>query len=149
VPPTIYTIGSSTRTWEVFLAVLAAYGIRALVDVRRFPVSRRYPHFTRDHLGAELPPRGISYHWLGQSLGGYRTGGYEGYTRTAAYRDGIAALEVIGRECATAFLCAERLPSQCHRRFIAATLEQRGWQVVHILERDRLWGSSDRRPSIL
>lgn len=136
---TIYTIGSSNRTWDEFLAVLAAYEIRAVVDVRAFPVSRRYPHFMREYLGAGLLAAGIRYHWLGKSLGGYRTGGYEAYSRTDGYHAGIAEAETIARTLSTTLLCAERLPSRCHRRFIAATLEARGWRVVHILDAGRIW----------
>src|SRR6202044_3531573 len=39
------TIGHSTLEIEVFLRVLAENGCRVLVDVRRFPGSRRYPWF--------------------------------------------------------------------------------------------------------
>ncbi len=66
----IYTIGSSTRSWEEFLATLAAYGIRALAGVRALPMRRRFPHFVRDHMAASLPLVGVSYHWLGKRLGG-------------------------------------------------------------------------------
>jgi hypothetical protein len=34
-------------------------------------------------------------------------------------------------------LCAERLPERCHRRFIARSLEERGWQTVHLIDADR------------
>lgn len=136
---TIYTIGSSTRTWEGFLAILAAYGIQALVDVRAFPVSRRFPHFTRQHMVAALPPAGVSYHWLGKNLGGHRPGGYAAYTHTGEYRDGIAELEGIARQFLTAFLCSERFPAKCHRRFIAETLQIHGWKILHILEVNEIW----------
>ncbi len=66
----IFTIGSSTRTREEFLAILAAYAIRALADGPALPMSRRFPHFVRDHLAATLPLVGVSYHWLGKRLGG-------------------------------------------------------------------------------
>jgi len=135
----IYTIGSSKRTWKEFLAILAGYEIQALADVRAFPVSRRYPHFMREHLAAALPAAGIRYHWLGKSLGGYRRGGYEAYTRTDGYLTGIAELETIARMLRTACLCAERHPLHCHRRFIAGTLEARGWKVVHVLEVNQIW----------
>lgn len=135
----IYSLGSSTRSWEEFLALLDAYGIRTLADVRAFPVSRRYPHFCRDHLDAKLPRVGVSYHWLGKRLGGYRTGGYEGYTASQAYRSGLAELEALAAARPTAFLCAERFPWKCHRRFIAASLQDRGWDVIHIIEADRTW----------
>src|SRR5207244_10844508 len=46
----IYTVGHSTRELDDFLALLAAHGVRQVVDVRRYPASRRHPHFARDAL---------------------------------------------------------------------------------------------------
>ncbi len=57
----IYTIGHSTRSAEEFRDLLLHHGIRLLVDVRQFPGSRRYPHFSRSALGAYLPQAGIDY----------------------------------------------------------------------------------------
>jgi len=48
-------------------------------------------------------------------------------------------MEQIGKESTTAFICAERFPWKCHRRFIASSLEEKGWQVMHIIEKDRIW----------
>ena len=48
-------------------------------------------------------------------------------------------MEQIGKESTTAFICAERFPWKCHRRFIALSLQERGWQVMHIIEKDRIW----------
>ena len=31
-------------------------------------------------------------------------------------------------------MCAEKFPWACHRNYIASTLKQRGWQVIHILD---------------
>ena len=59
--------------------------------------------------------------------------------QTEAYQAGVAGLEAIATECPTAFLCAERLPSACHRRFVAETLRARGWEIVHILEVGQVW----------
>jgi uncharacterized protein (DUF488 family) len=53
---TIWTIGHSTRSIEEFLVVLAAHGIEALADVRRFPGSRRLPWFGAERL---VPPARI------------------------------------------------------------------------------------------
>lgn len=67
----IYTIGHSTRPFEEFAALLREHGIRRLADIRRFPGSRRYPHFSRDALERSLPERGIEYVHLPE-LGGRR-----------------------------------------------------------------------------
>lgn len=138
-PPVIYTVGSSTRTWAEFRDLLAAFAIAALADVRRFPQSARHPQFARPALEAAISAEGLQYVWLGDDLGGFRPGGYEAYMATPAFARGLAALEALGGSAATAFMCAERLPWRCHRRFIAAALAGRGWRVVHILESDRTW----------
>jgi uncharacterized protein (DUF488 family) len=57
---------------------------------------------------------------------------------------GVEALEAIGEEERTAFMCSERFPWKCHRRFIALELQHRGWEVVHIIERDRTWQPKNR-----
>ncbi|MEW5934927.1 MAG: DUF488 domain-containing protein [Bacillota bacterium] len=134
--PVIYTVGTSTHSREEFLDLLRAYGIGAVLDVRRFPTSRRYPHFNRTSLASWLAASGISYHYLGDSLGGYRRGSYEAYTTTAAFRQGLEEAMDLAARGPAAIMCCERFPWRCHRRFIARHLAALGWQVVHILDHD-------------
>src|SRR5205807_7443178 len=68
----IYTVGHSTRSLETFLALLAEHQIRLLVDVRRYPASRRYPHFAQEPLAAALEAVGIAYRH-DADLGGRRS----------------------------------------------------------------------------
>lgn len=136
---TMYTIGSSTRQAQEFRTLLHWYHIETLVDVRIFPYSKRFPHFSKASLKEMISASGLSYVYLGKALGGYRRGGYEAYTRTPEFAKGVDALEAIGRNTRTAFMCCERLPWKCHRRFIASELERRGWSVVHILDQGRTW----------
>ncbi|MGQ9532349.1 MAG: DUF488 domain-containing protein [Desulfotomaculales bacterium] len=135
----IYTVGTSTRTAEEFLALVQHYGIRLVVDVRRFPVSRRYPHFERAALAGCLRAAGIAYHYLGAELGGYRTGGYEAFTATPLFRTGMARLTELAAAGPAAVMCSERFPWKCHRRFIARHLTRLGWRVVHILDPGRVY----------
>ncbi len=44
----VFTIGHGARPLEDFLECLAHAGVGPLVDVRRFPESRRHPQFGRD-----------------------------------------------------------------------------------------------------
>ena len=53
--PTIFTIGHSTRSLEELISALQAHGIKLLVDIRAFPMSRRLPWFNRESLEKELP----------------------------------------------------------------------------------------------
>jgi uncharacterized protein (DUF488 family) len=144
----IHTIGHSTQASEDFFARLAAHGIAVLADVRAYPASRRHPHFSRDALASACAERGIEYAWL-PGLGGrrraagaatrhpaWREAGFRNY---ADYMDGPefararAELERLAERAPAAFLCAEGLWWQCHRRLIADSLCVAGWRVSHIL----------------
>jgi uncharacterized protein (DUF488 family) len=147
-PARIWTIGHSTRELEEFLAVLQQFRIEAVVDVRRFPGSRRYPHFGRDSLSVALRTQAIEYRWLSE-LGGRRhasPGSPNTAWRNAAFRG--YADHMGGREFAQGFerllgtagvsrtviMCAEALWWRCHRALIADALCVRGVAVMHILD---------------
>jgi len=142
--PVVYTLGTSTRTKEEFLELVNYYHIETVVDVRSFPQSR-FEHFKRENLAEILKEGGVAYIYLGKELGGFRKGGYLSYTKSTPYQEGISHLERIGKESIAAFICAERFPWKCHRRFIALSLEQRGWQVIHIIDKDRIWRPKTHR----
>lgn len=149
--PPVFTIGHSTRSIEELLALLAEHGIRVLVDVRRYPASRRHPQFSRDALAASLAAAGIEYVHE-PDLGGRRAArpdsphtawrveafrGYADHMETPAFN---AALEQLIRRAAgtpTAILCAEAVPWRCHRRLISDALIARGVEVLHILSPGR------------
>jgi len=134
----IYTLGTSIRSPQQFLELLLSHGVEVVVDVRRFPTSR-FEHFRRENLRGLLDKAGIEYISMGEELGGHRRGGYQNFTTTAEFQKGIGKLEEVAGERVTAIVCAERFPWRCHRRFIALALEERGWQVVHIIEPGRDW----------
>jgi len=143
VPELIYTIGTSTRTVEEFISLCRKFKLQTVVDVRRFPVSK-FDHFKKDNLASNLRKWGIRYFYLGDVLGGFRKKGYEKYTHTPEFIKGIEKLKKIASEFTTAFLCAERFPWRCHRRFIALRLVQDGWRVIHILDEERTWEPKNR-----
>jgi uncharacterized protein (DUF488 family) len=138
MPNTIYTIGHSTHAIEKFLGLLQIHDIKSLVDVRRFPTSRKHPQFTKENLAQSLTQAGIVYVWLGEQLGGFRDGGYDAYLATDSFRKGLTELMALGSQQRTAFLCAEALYLRCHRRFIADELARQNWQVLHILPDGKL-----------
>src|SRR5207302_6773460 len=70
----IFTIGHGTRPVEALVACLREASIKTLVDVRRFPSSRRNPQFNQAALAPSRPEAGIAYHHA-VGLGGRRTGG--------------------------------------------------------------------------
>ena len=102
----VYTIGHSTRTTEAFVELLDEFGVKHLVDVRRYPGSRRNPHFSRDVLQKNLKELGIDYTHM-EALGGRRRPnpdspnthwtsdgfrGYADYTATASFDAGLTEL---------------------------------------------------------
>ena len=68
---TVWTIGHSTRTADELIAVLRAFDIELVADVRRFPGSRRLPQFSAAALARELGAAGIDDCSL-PALGGRR-----------------------------------------------------------------------------
>ncbi len=134
----VYTLGTSTRSFEEFLGLLSLNGIELVLDVRRFPTSR-FEHFRRGELEGLLREAGIGYIYMGRELGGYRRGGYPAFTSSDEFRMGIERLEELAMARRVAIVCAERLPWRCHRRFIGFELKRRGWQVIHVIDRGRRW----------
>jgi uncharacterized protein (DUF488 family) len=144
---TIHTIGHSTRSIDIFTELLQAHGIEFLVDVRRFPASRRHPQFNREPLAVSLSANGIEYLWRGD-LGGFRkpardsvnTGwqvgafrAYADFMLTTEFDGIVKGLEALTSIKRTAIMCAESLPWQCHRQLLADAFLVRGWSVRHIM----------------
>jgi uncharacterized protein (DUF488 family) len=141
----VSTIGHGTRTADELVATLHEAGVKTLVDVRRFPGSRRNPQFSQAALAAELQSAGIAY-LHAPALGGRRSavpGEHRfGCLRVPAFRSYAAWMssnewqqaiaEALGREN-PCFMCAETLPWRCHRRLIADLLSVRNVEVVHLL----------------
>ncbi len=134
----IYTLGTSSRREDEFVGILKHYGLEALVDVRSYPRSK-HVIFNRDYLESMITKAGMEYHFLGKELGGFRKGGYEKYTTTESFQKGIDRIEQIAQTKAAVVVCAEKLPWKCHRRFIAAALQKRGWKTIHIMEQNKIW----------
>jgi uncharacterized protein (DUF488 family) len=141
----VFTVGHGTRPIDELLEVLAEAGVGTLVDVRRFPGSRRHPQFNQPALAGAVEAGGVRYRHAVE-LGGRRSGepGEErfGCIRVAAFRSYAArmaapewqdALAAALAEPGPCFLCAETLWWRCHRRLIAELLHARGDEVVHLL----------------
>ena len=129
--PTIFNIGHSNRSIDEFLNLLKSNGINILVDVRRFPTSKFEP-FKKDSLSKSLRDAGIEYLYLGKELGGFRPFGYKAYAETEDFGKALRELEIVAEKSLTCFMCAEKNPQSCHRKFIKEALYYRGWEVVDI-----------------
>lgn len=145
-----YTVGHSSRSWPEFLSTLRSAAITAIVDVRRFPASRRYPHFSKDELRAALDSANIEYQHI-PGLGGYR--GSDGQQGKISPNDGFApgflrnyadyaltdefraAFEHLGLILTSnsAIMCAEKDWRDCHRQIISDYAIAHGYSVFHVL----------------
>lgn len=147
----IYSIGHSTRSLEGLTRLLRKNQIEVLVDVRRFPKSKKHPHFNEEKLRKELENRDFEYHWMGETLGGYRSGGqgedspnkawdsegfqaYADHALSEEFQRTLDELIEISESRTLAVMCAERFFWRCHRRIICDWLHARGKRVVHILD---------------
>jgi uncharacterized protein (DUF488 family) len=148
---TIFTIGHSTRDLAGFSRVLQAHDIRLLVDIRAFPMSRRHPHFNREHLELWLPEIGCDYLWE-KDLGGRRGKqmppdespnialrnpsfrNYADYMLSDQFRQAIGRLVAHAEKRPTAIMCAEQLYFRCHRMLVSDYLVAGGHNVLHILD---------------
>jgi uncharacterized protein (DUF488 family) len=144
----IYTVGHSTHPLAAFEALLEGAGVEAVADVRRYPGSRRNPHFNAEPLAASLRAQGVRLLSFGETLGGrrrstgdspnrgWRVDAFRAYADHMASRDfasGLAELEDLAARGPTAVMCAEADWRRCHRRLVSDALTVRGWRVLHIL----------------
>lgn len=135
--PTVVTMGHGTADQGQLTSLLIKANIRLVVDVRRFPGSRRHPHVATAELERWLPAHGIEYRW-DPRLGGRRRlpatdevtdpwwrveafRAYAAHTRTEEFAAALDELltAVSATDGLVAVMCSESLWWRCHRRLIA------------------------------
>jgi len=143
----IYTVGHSSRTLQEFLTLLKDYRIDALVDIRRVPGSKKFPHFASEALKQSLSKEEIDYlHFEG--LGGQRTkitdnspnSGwkvpgfqyYADYMATKPFQDAVGKLLKLAKQKQIAIMCAEKLYFKCHRQLVADYFVAHRHEVIHL-----------------
>lgn len=155
--PQLFSIGHSNHPLDQFLALLARHRIVALADIRRFPGSRKHPHFNQEELASALRAFGIEYQWF-EALGGRRRKqqdesaniglrnegfrNYADYMLTEDFREGVDQLLEVAKKRRTAMMCAEGLFWQCHRRLVSDFLLAQGLTVQHIMPNGELHSHS-------
>jgi uncharacterized protein (DUF488 family) len=143
----VFTVGHSTLPIERFIALLRAYGIKRLADIRTVPGSRHNPQFNNTALAGSLTAAHIEYVHL-RALGGlryarkdspntgWRNGGFRGYAdymQSEEFQEALGTLIQLSRQKRVAIMCAEAMPWHCHRSLVADALSVRGVPVVEIL----------------
>ena len=146
-PSLVLTVGHSTRDALAFSELLRAHEVEGIADVRRFPASRRHPHFSATALATSLAAGGVAYRHFPE-LGGRRTAradsinsawqhpafrAYADYMETAEFARGLEALIEFAGGVRVAVMCAEAQWWRCHRRLIADALVVRSIEVRHIM----------------
>ena len=156
--PTIFTIGHSNRSWDSFLSLLLKNDISIVADIRRFPSSRLWPQFNKDHMKIGLAKHNIEYIHI-VKLGGRRKEkdkphlqendhdnyawrnksfrAYANYMSTKEFKEGIIELLSLKKDDPDGFIaimCAETLPWRCHRRLIGDCLSAMNFIVYDIID---------------
>lgn len=150
--PAPWTVGHGTLEAPAFAALVSEAGIQMILDVRRYPGSRRNPQFGSDQMAAWLADAGVGYEWA-PSLGGRRkasadspnTGlrnaqfrAYADHMASAEFRDGVGCLLTTAAERTVAVMCAESVWWRCHRRLLSDHLVLvEGCDVEHLMHDGR------------
>jgi len=132
----IIGIGTSNRSIDDYIARLKSQGVRTVVDIRANPVSRYYPHFNQKSFEVSLDANGITYVWLGDTLGNPKDSkgersmeGFEIYRKQDnRYKQGLQLLHQhlsrLPTNARLALTCAEGSEKACHRRKVLDDVRQ-------------------------
>lgn len=147
----IWTIGHSTRPFEEFVSLLVAYQIQHLIDIRRYPGSKKFPQYNKEVLSAALSQYYIAYTHMEQ-LGGRRNPkpdsintawrvkafrGYADYMETDAFKRAAIELEHLAESTRCAIMCSEAVWWSCHRALVSDYLKINRWEVLHIMTMEK------------
>lgn len=134
----LLTVGHGALDRAGLTSLLTARRVALVVDIRRFPGSRRNPDVARDAMTEWLPEAGVAYRWEPR-LGGRRHlrkaedaaspdtwwqvdafRAYAGYTRTEEFSAALAEVAAEARgDARVAVMCSEAVWWRCHRRLVA------------------------------
>ncbi|HSK60362.1 MAG TPA: DUF488 domain-containing protein [Actinomycetospora sp.] len=156
-PLALWTVGHGTLDGSGLARLVARAGVSSIVDVRRYPGSRRDPSVARESLEPTLREHGVAYRW-DERLGGRRSrpadspdtalrnlsfAGYAAHMRTPAFTEAVDELLAAGEP--TAILCSESVWWRCHRRLVADhVVLVRGVPVCHLMHDGR---TPEHRPT--
>lgn len=149
----IWTVGHGTASADDFVELLKAAGIGTVVDVRRYPGSRRHPHFGGDAMAAWLAAAGLDYRWM-EALGGRRRvrtespnvalrnpqfRAYADHMSSSEFTAAVDELLDVAGGSPSAVMCSESVWWRCHRRLLADHLVLvAGVEVAHVFHDGRI-----------
>lgn len=144
---TIYSVGHGNKSLQKFIEELKFFKVEYLFDVRSRPFSKFSPQFNKPLLEIDLADNGITYVFLGDSLGGlpdditcYVKGkvDYEKLKNKDYFQAGINLIvEANHEEMPVVLMCSELKPETCHRsKLIGQELLKFNISVKHIISSD-------------
>ncbi|MDX1883289.1 DUF488 domain-containing protein [Mycolicibacterium sp. 120270] len=149
------SVGHGSLNRAELVHLLRTAGVEALVDIRRFPNSRRNPDLETTAMAGWLHDAGLAYRW-DERLGGRRRlpagtepedgwwrvaqfAAYAAYTRTEPFEKALTELVEQAKQQPTAMMCSEAVWWRCHRRIVADVAVLRcGVEVGHLMHDGRL-----------
>jgi uncharacterized protein (DUF488 family) len=151
----LLTVGHGTAGQDRLRALIRDAGGEQLVDIRRYPGSRRDPDLASDAMATWLPAAGIGYRHEPR-LGGRRRlapgepspdtwwrvdafRAYAAYMRTDEFGSALGDLVHGLDDARTLVMCSETLWWRCHRRLVSdAAVLLHGITVLHLGHDGRL-----------
>lgn len=148
-------MGHGTLDKAALVELLTGAEVEALVDIRRYPNSRRNPDVATEAITAWAADAGLDYRWDAR-LGGRRRlpadtepedtwwrvkqfAAYAAYTRTAEFGEALDELLAQSRRQRTAMMCSEAVWWRCHRRIVAdVAVVKFSTEVFHLMHDGRL-----------
>jgi len=147
---TIYSIGHGNKKIEDFIAELKSFKIQFLLDIRSKPYSKWNPQFNQAALDLELKNNGITYVFVGDTLGGlpedrscYDYNGkvvYDLIKEKDFFKQGLERLTTANeKKINLAIMCSESKPEECHRsKLIGQELLNKEISLKHIVSDKRV-----------
>jgi uncharacterized protein (DUF488 family) len=131
----LLTLGHGTAGRDEIVSLIRGAAGEQVVDIRRFPGSRRNPDVMSDAMAVWLPAAGIGYRWEPR-LGGRRRlpegvtspdtwwrvesfRAYAAYMRTEEFCSALTELLAELDTSRTLVMCSESLWWRCHRRMVS------------------------------
>lgn len=142
----LFTIGHSNYEVDKFIDLLKKNNINCVIDVRSVPFSQYATQFNKNEIHQALNNSGITYIHMGEEFGARRNNrnlydvdgklDFEKTARSEEFLKGVSRVkEGLSKGYNIAFMCAEKMPYDCHRCILVGkAFFDMGYDVQNILE---------------